>query len=221
MRILVLRIYNSTPEYDLMYQHHFVNDESIFVCYNEKLNQPWKYDPNKRLIELKGTESKVPGVLDKTMKGLEICLGLFDFDVLVRSNISTVINLKELESQINHLPSVYGGHPWVLDWFDWKFGINHETLPKYRHTEFISGTSIVLSRNHCQFLVQNKNKLDYSIVDDVSIGYLMKEKGGVNFRSYYSEKGVPEKNVCFYRFCGEDRIKDANSISRLYRLFKY
>jgi hypothetical protein len=221
MKILVLRVYNSTPEYDLMYIHHFYNDQSIFVCYNESLNQPWKYNAEKRLIELRGTESKVPGVLDKTVKAIEICLGLFDFDVLVRSNISTVIDLKQLEKQIQNIPSVYGGHPWVLDWFDWKFGINHETLPKYRHTEFISGTSIVLSKDKCQFLIQNKHKLDYSIVDDVSIGYLMKERGGVNFRSYYSEKGIPDQNVCFYRFCGEDRIKDANSIARLYRLFKY
>lgn len=220
MKILVLRIYNSTYEYDIMRDLHMQNDDSIFVCYNETLKEPWRYYSDKRLIELRGKDSQVPGMLDKSIKALEICMGLFNFDILVRSNISTIIDLQELQTQLHDKSSVYGGHSWILDWHDWKFGIDEAALSKYRYTEFISGTSIVLSRDNCEFILENKHKLDYSIVDDVSIGVLMKEKHGPNFRSWFIESSTPVKNVCFYRFCTPDRIGDTVRMKELYSLFE-
>lgn len=211
MKILVLRVYNSSQEYDLMKDVHMKYDDSIFVLLNPNLEKDWDYNPEKRLLEIKGEESFNPGLRIKTFKALEICLSLFDFDFLVRSNMSTVIDLNLLKEKLGYLAgkSVYGGHAWNLQFEDHYSGITKEMLEKYKNLLYISGTSIILSRDNCSFLVDNYAKLTDNVVDDVAIGVLMRDKQLPNLYLRFEDGPSTDRSIVFFRFKrNEDRYKD-------------
>lgn len=211
MKVLVLRVYNSNEEYDLMKDVHMKYDDSIFVVLNPTLQKDWNYNTEKRVLEIKGEESFNPGLRIKTFKALQICLELFEFDYLVRSNMSTVINLKLLEEKLGYLKgrSVYGGHMWNLQYEDSYSGITKEMLAKYNNLLYISGTSIILSRDNCKFLVDNHATLLDNLVDDVAIGVIMKNKQLPNLFLRFEDGPSTDRSIVFFRFKrNEDRNKD-------------
>lgn len=223
MKILVLRVYNPSEEYDRMKDVHMKYDDSIFITLNPNLENEWNYDSEKRLLEMKGEESFNPGLRVKTFKALEICLSLFDFDYLVRSNMSTVIDLKLLEEKLGYLKgkSVYGGHAWNLQYEDLYSGITKEMLAKYNNLPYISGTSIILSKDNCSFIVENHSKLTDNIVDDVAIGAIMKNKQLPNLYLRFEDGPSLDKSIVFFRFKrNEDRYKDYLRIAEQYQLLK-
>jgi hypothetical protein len=168
-KILVLRIFNHTNEYDAMQQiHKKYNEDSIYIMYNPTLKTEYLYDKEEQMLEIQGSESYIPGVLDKTIKAIRICLELFDFDILIRSNISSILNIDYLQKQLsqrNNLTNLYGGYP---------IQCNSSELNIF-NVYFASGTSIVLSRDLCQTLVNDHCKLHYTVIDDVAIGMFMKD----------------------------------------------
>lgn len=223
MKILVLRVYNSNEEYDLMKDVHMKYDKSIFVILNPNLEKEWNYDAEKRLLEIKGEESFNPGLRIKTFKALKICLELFEFDFLVRSNMSTVIDLKQLEEKLGYLKgkSVYGGHAWNLQFEDHYSGITKEMLEKYRNLLYISGTSIILSRDNCEFIRDNHFRLTDNVVDDVAIGVLMKDKQIPNLYLRFESGPSTDRSIVFFRFKrNEDRKKDYLRMIEQYQLLK-
>jgi hypothetical protein len=200
-KILVLRIYNSSPEYDEMRKLHMKYDNSLSIVYDDSLDKDWSIDFNEKMIKIKGTESIIPGVLDKTIKAIEICIQNFDFDILVRSNMSTVIDTKELSDQLNNISApIYGGHLWNLHWCHIDYNITEEFLKLNNGLKYISGTSIVLSRDMCEYIISHKSELDRNIIDDIAIGLILKNKEYNNFTSQLKEN-VSDlvENTCFYR----------------------
>lgn len=225
MKILVLRVFNPGLGYDQMYNIHLKNDSSIFVKFTPDLAEPINYNPESRMIEVRGTESLVPGILDKTIKAIRYCLENFEFDVLVRSNISTIVNVPELEKRLERteLKNLYGGHYWHIGNEDKECGFFGDYAKKFMGTEYISGTSIVLSRDMCQYLVDNESKLNYTVVDDLSIGIFFKtEKSQTpNFYASFVDGHTNVPVACFYRFKTENRIHDAIRMLQLYESLKH
>ncbi len=83
MKILTLRIYNSTPDYDEMYRIHKQFDKnSIFLTASQSVSEP-VYGAQTNILTVPGEESLIPGILYKTIKGIEYCLKQFEFDVLI------------------------------------------------------------------------------------------------------------------------------------------
>lgn len=234
VKALILRIYNSTPIYDAMKKLHMENDNSIFVTFNPDIDTEWKYTESERLIEVRGEESFIPGILDKTVVGLRACLELFDFDFLVRSNASTVIDTVELASQLENYSRdkhFCSGHTWPMEWID---GDLRFTTINWlgKGLPLITGIGIVMSRVTCQYLVDNQNLLDRSRIDDVSIALALEtlEKIHLNMPRSEREPGIV-KGVCFYRFRSDgpapwlgihtgnpDRAEDIVSIEKQYKL---
>jgi hypothetical protein len=223
MKILVLRIYNSTDAYDIMKEHHTTYDNSIFIRGIADLETEWKYDAETRILDIREPECYVPGVLNKTVKALEISRDLFDFDVLVRSNMSTVINYAQLEQTLSKhsYTYIYGGNMNVLNWIDDANGITEDKLNDIRFTHYASGTSIVMSKNVCDFIIDNQQLLDRSLIDDVAIGVMLKNVFPFNFMSQYTEI-ISENihnidiNTLFYRHKTDNRMKDAEYIAQTY-----
>jgi len=71
----------------------------------------------------------MPGLLDKTIRAMEICLKLFKFDYLIRSNISTVIDIEKFNKEILAYNSdfKYGGKVLELYWLHPEAGIIDHT----------------------------------------------------------------------------------------------
>jgi len=202
VKTLVLRIYNSTPIYDAMKKLHIENDESIFVTFNPDIDTEWKYTESERLIEVRGHESYIPGILDKTVVAMRACLQLFDFDFLVRSNASTVIDTVELHSQLSSYSRdihFCSGHTWPMEWINGDLQFTTvEWLGK--GLPLITGIAIVMSRVTCQYIVDNENLLDKSRIDDVSIALMLEKLEKVHLNMPRSEEVGIVNGVCFYRF---------------------
>ena len=231
--ILVLRIYNSTPDYDEMKKFHMEYDDSIFVTMNPNIDTEWKYTESERLIEVRGHETYIPGILDKTVVGIKACLELFDFDFLVRSNASTVVDTSELEIQLSpysRTQHLYGGHTWPLERIDGKLQFTTvEWLG--RGLPFVTGTGIILSRVTSQYIVDNAALLDKSIVDDVAIAVLLESLQKTHLVVLRSEEVGIVKGCGFYRFrttsprpwmgvytFNPDRNNDIRSVGLQYKL---
>jgi hypothetical protein len=101
-----------------------------------------------------------------------------------------------------------------IKWIDHNSGIHNSSL---FGTIYASGISITLSKDTTQFLIKNKNKLRYDIVDDVSIGLFFKTynptilKKGQQYMSkeLYTNKVTKNTNINHYIFI---RNKSSNRI---------
>jgi len=205
-KIIVVRIYNSSPEYDAMKRFHDEYDNSIYVTYNPNIDTEWKYTDSERLIEVRGEESYTPGILNKTIIAIKVCLQLFDFDFLVRSNISTVVDTEELQIQLDKYSRdehFYGGHTWPLEMVDGKLQFTTvEWLG--RGLPLVTGTGIVFSRKTSQYIVDNEDKMNKDVIDDVSIAMFLEPLEKIHLNIPRSEDVGLIPGVCFYRFRTDD-----------------
>jgi len=48
------------------------------------------------MLYIKCSESYIPGILHKTIDAMKYCMQTYDFDILIRSNISTIIDFHRL-----------------------------------------------------------------------------------------------------------------------------
>lgn len=209
MKILTLRIYNSTHDYDSMYKLHKQYDtNSIYLISSTSITEP-NYNPETQMLTVPGKESLIPGILEKTILGIEYCLKNFEFDVLIRSNMSTVIDYVELKNQLSKINNPYGGHIW---------GFSFQNEP----FNFVSGCCIVLNKDICNYLLENKNDLVYHLPDDVAIGFLLRKQFHSTFYTQYCQKNIISDNTCFYRFRNDltrytNRETDINNMEIFYQ----
>ena len=101
MKVLCLIIANALPHsvvYDglheewLRYMNIDSEIKSYFITFDNKLESDYKIDNEKSTILFKGNESYVPGIYEKTILAMKICLSLPEFsDVkyVIRTNISS------------------------------------------------------------------------------------------------------------------------------------
>jgi hypothetical protein len=174
MKVLLLVIHQVDSQYDKMYEvqsAHYARYpflDTYFVCFSENLEAPFSIE--KDIIFIKGTESQVPGLLQKTIEAMLLARAE-DYDFVVRSNSSTLINFNQLSRFLEYAQSarldILAGSRQKLSWLDPAGGIRDA---KYHGTTFAAGTMIVLSRHAVKMLLRYRHFLDYSVVDDVAIG---------------------------------------------------
>jgi hypothetical protein len=190
IKLLNLILYSETsPEYIEMYKllSTYLKANNIPHYFYAYKNIEKDYEIVDDIIYLKGTtESIVPGCLDKTIKVFDICKNM-DFDYLVRSNISTVINFKNFFEILNKIST--------------KFDYAGAGIGSHDNIQFASGCCMIFSKKIVQLLVSNKITIDYRITDDVSIAKFL--NGKVNIVSFGENRvdNVEEarNGIVFYR----------------------
>lgn len=164
MKLLVLVIANDDGHYIEMqklwriYMNRFANIKSYFIKYKD-MNEDVLLEEDT--IYIKGSESLIPGCLDKTIKSIEYFLNKddFDFNYLIRTNLSTVWNFNKIynllksQERIIYTAGLIGTHDDML---------------------FIAGSGMIFSKYICKCIVKNNYLLDYNIIDDVAIGIVLK-----------------------------------------------
>jgi hypothetical protein len=229
---LHLVLYSDDKEYDKMkkisekYYNILKNVKTIYYKFDNTIKEDYKLDRN--LLKIKGNETYVPGILDKTIKAFEYIKD-YDYDYLVRSNISTIINFKLLDDGLTIKPVEYsGGEIHNLQWLDEKGGIIDKTN---WGLIFVNGTSIIFSKKIINKLLQNKEKINYKLIDDVSIGLFMRDilnkeatiiKNGAflyvpntNGDKPRLTKIISEKPYIFYRNRNKTRNIDVSNMKRI------
>ena len=230
-KILYLILYNENLDHENemkrvldRYVNNFSHVKTYFVAF-KKLNNK-EYEINGNTIYFNGIESYIPGVLDKTIKTIRLLTTNLTYDYLVRSNISTVIDLTKLT---NLLANIKNTNIYATGWT--LVGCK-KCGPKNFLLSYASGTSIILDKVSAKYLLDNADKLRYDIIDDMSIGLLMKSNKGVkiyefpgfkfnkinNIKLLYNYVNSPKlildsdpyafKNIIFYRNKTKNRYHD-------------
>lgn len=200
-KLLNLVLYSNDHIYDNMYNalsnfyKRYAFIDTIFYRFDDSITTD--YEKKGDILKIKGSESLLPGVLDKTIKAFlwvnkNLCIN--DYSYIVRSNISTIIEFGKFKTVIDNNPFDYGSFLlFTLDWIDKYYGICDK---KYFGTKFASGTNIILQKNVFLYILKNIHKLDYSIADDVSIGVLVKNIPNIIYSNFNTEK--------YYTFINEE-----------------
>jgi hypothetical protein len=156
------------------------------------------------VMYFKGTESVVPGCLDKTLRAIEYCNKQMSFRYIIRSNISTVIDFSRQNEDNNY---EYGGCTILnLQWLDSYSGIYDVNL---FGTMFSQGTYIYLSKTAIEYLLKNIDKVDKTIVDDVSLGKFFTnvftlKKAGITTENNNNING----SLCYRNKTKNNRMED-------------
>lgn len=176
--VLNLVLFNESSEYekemkqilekfhgDTTHRHNVIQ---YFITYSETLE-----GLVGNILYIKGKESRLPGVLDKTIFAIEHWKSI-EFDYLIRSNISTIIDFNNIPyDELKKEGIVYASSDLItLNWFDIPSGINNRKL---FGTTFASGTNIIFNRKGVDYFLEHKHLLRRDIIDDVSIAILMNQ----------------------------------------------
>lgn len=213
-RILHLVLYSPGKGYDEMKKatsHYY--SKALYYSYQPGLTEPYRIEGDRLL--LRGEETYLPGILEKTLEAFRVS-SLDEYDYVLRSNVSTVVDVEKLQRHLAEHPLDYGGsYVHQLQWLDKSNGIVDR---RYWGTRYASGTAIIMSTKAVKRLLEHS--MDKSVIDDVSIGVAMKQLGysPVCFLSRFTAvERVPVKGSgkWFFRHRTNDRVKDAENMKWL------
>lgn len=181
MKILHLVLFSNSREKECyedmqkLTEQYYKNFKNVRTIYYKYADIQDDYQLHDNILYIKGTESFIPGVLDKTIKAFEYVVNnkiINGFDVIVRSNISTIVNFDLLiEHFESHGIPYYAGAK--VENLQWEGG--GITDHKWFGTMFACGISIILSSDAIRHMINHKNKIRMDIIDDVSIAIFHKE----------------------------------------------
>jgi hypothetical protein len=153
------------------------------------------------VLHVPGTESFVPGILHKTMEALAYCVRHFQFDFVVRSNISTVIDFPRLPLHELTDPIVYASaYMWNKD---------------DRANAFASGTNIILNRAAVEFLLAYRDRIDHGVIDDVAIGRALTPVAVPRQLSTEMVWNGEDRTGLVFRNRSDDRAEDVARMRRI------
>ena len=110
-------------------------------------------------------------ILKKTIMGIKYITDSFDFDILIRTNVSTYFETHRLITEINkpkYRASFYGGY----------FDKSKQKVLNYKKSfEYVSGTGIFLSKDIAALVGQLPVENYLGVFDDIAISHFLNEKG--------------------------------------------
>ncbi len=186
MKSLILVIYTSDEIYNKMleiqrkYIHLNDNFDVYFITFNNTQSEDVVLVDD--IIYVKGEEI-ILNILIKTLKAFEFITQILDkkYDYVIRTNISTLLNLNNLYQYLYISPRnmFYSGGKFIR--LAWPFSPGYISVEKqhlsnsFYNTKYIQGTSIILSIDIMNHILQNQHSIEHDVVDDVKIGLLVKE----------------------------------------------
>lgn len=168
--------YRQMMEITRPYYRTFQNVRTIYYCYDPKISCQFQYDAKEMILRIRGEETYVPGILNKTLDAIYFATEYFPAArTIVRSNASTVLNLSKMCEELNGSGCQidYGGYGInELAWLDKAGGVIDET---WFGTRYASGTCIILSMDLAYKMMKRRERFRKNLVDDLSIGVWMRE----------------------------------------------
>ena len=218
-KVKILNLILYSPGFEKMYTilSEYLKSEGVphfFYIFQDDLGVEHKIVDD--ILYIKGKETFIPGILDKTLKAFEIFKDK-EYDYIVRSNASTVVNFALLKQNLSEKIDYGGPLYYVGSRLDLEGGLDEEKHAKYKHHHFVSGICIVLSKKAIELLVQNQEAIrKLNIIDDVSIGIHLHDKGLIRktlgTQAYSFDNDVFKPGMIAYRNKTDDRNADAEKM---------
>jgi len=216
--IIILIIANDNPSYYLdmqniwnKYMNTHPNIKTFFIKGKiENQKNDIYIDEENNTIYSNINDSLIPGILIKTIKSFEYIYEKYDFKYIYRTNLSSFLNLTKMnEFAINNN-------------FDYGAVSGNDN-----NISFASGCGFFISKKICNYIIKNKEKLDYNLYDDVSIGKLLSEKTKIYpvqrldiiFASKEIKKINEDKNIFHFRCKNTNHNETVNNLNYLYKIF--
>lgn len=141
------------------------------------LSDTVEFDREAMTIYVKGEETYIPGILNKTIEAIR-AIGL-DYDFVWRTNLSSVLDFDGLIRYCNGVQMsrhsvlrrrvLYAGY----------IGLAPIEAEVDSHIRFASGSGFLLAREAVQYLLDNVSLLQRDLIDDVAIGALLEPQFGI------------------------------------------
>ena len=146
------------------------------------LSDTVEFDREAMTIYVKGEETYIPGILNKTIEAIR-AIGL-DYDFVWRTNLSSVLDFDGLIRYCNSIDDrvskhrvLYESNKKVL--YAGYIGLAPIEAEFDSHIRFASGSGFLLAREAVQYLLDNISLLRYDLIDDVAIGALLEPQFGI------------------------------------------
>lgn len=149
------------------------NIKSFFIMLDNKISE--EYIVTDDTIIMKGTESNVPGIYQKTLRAMKICLEKKEYNdvkYFIRTNISSFWIWDRLLKFLQDVPTNnYAGTGNIL-------------IKKDRDWDSPTGSNMILSRDIVKLLINHYNDADAKKeADDIAIGGVL-NKCSVPLKKY-------------------------------------
>uniref|UniRef100_A0A6C0AQ00 Uncharacterized protein n=1 Tax=viral metagenome TaxID=1070528 RepID=A0A6C0AQ00_9ZZZZ len=161
--------YNENRTIIRSFMNSHPNIKTFFVRMNPDQTDPVRLIGD--VLMCRGTESFIPGILEKTLTSMEYCLRNISFDFCIRTNLSSFWNFKELLHSSTTFP---------------KEGFVSAHLGQYNETKalgtpyygvtFPSGSGYICSRDIIELYTANRSSFIMDLPDDVAIGQFLLTK---------------------------------------------
>ena len=191
-----------------VYKHYITSHWKDLLDNKYSISVYFLLDNNKELIDFFKTHNLIkyciinendncvstyiPGILSKTIFSFETLVD--KYDVYLRTNLSSYIKIDKLFEYIQNNNIIYSG---IWCWanglredllYHNKVGIDKsiktlEELDKYPGNTFFSGSCFFLNNDEVQYIINNKDIIRYDIIDDVSIGLLLKNYNQIHINN--------------------------------------
>ena len=216
--ILNLVLYSEDQNYKKMYEmtriyySRFDHVTTLYYTFDENLTEDVKKVDD--ILYIRGKDTFIPGVLEKTIAAMEYGIKHVSFDYLVRSNISTIVQMDRLTHYLENSDLEYGGFKMLVDSEQPYYGITDE---RYFGTNYASGIGILMSQRCVRKMLDAKDHFDMTVIDDVAIGILIKK---LNILALYTDDvwSVPpniskiDRPAMMYRNHNGDRTIDIENM---------
>jgi hypothetical protein len=180
-----------------------------FYCFCENIDSD---TIQGNMIYLKGTETILPGILDKTLRTFTF-FNDSTYDYIVRTNISTIVNYNMLYAYLEQNSIDYGGFK-AFTGVMGPYNTDINLGIKYYNLVYFEGSALILSKNAITTILSQRDKLiDENQMDDVSIGVALPYQRA--FIDKISDKGVYEDGIICYRNKSNNRITDINNMQKI------
>lgn len=201
---------------------------TYYYCFKPDLKSEFELHDN--ILYVKGDETFIPGILQKTINAFEYFKEeIPKYRYVVRSNISTIIRFDLLQEDLKNNAVGYGC---ALCW-NMEYNKNKAALPE-NTIIFSSGTSIIFSSDVVMNIINNKDKLDMMKIDDASIGEFVQNempeiemqpvlKNTKNYGFHFIpdlkedrdkiKELIQDNKIIFFRNHNGDRELDANQMA--------
>jgi hypothetical protein len=179
----------------------YINNDSdilgLFVCADELIKEgEYRLDINNNTLYTSGKECITPCGTKKTLLAMKYVQDNYDFDFILRTNLSSFYVLQKLKNTLNML--------------------NKENIfTGYNKDNFISGTQMIFSKDIIDILTNSMNEIinKYNSTngihnDDVALSDFLKNKniklGSINSVYEFIDRNSNDNSII-------NRIKDSNT----------
>jgi hypothetical protein len=128
-----------------------------FFIYNK--DQGADVSDKRNIVSDIESGNMIPGCLIKSLYAFDFCLKNFNFDYILRTNLSSFYRFDKLLEYVDTIPCTK-----CLSAV-----IGHDGGP------FLSGAGMIISKDMISDIVQNRHKIDSSIIDDLAISVYLRD----------------------------------------------